>query len=137
MGLNGRSAQLGAVRLAFNVSTAGGIPLVLLHGGSRSRIGAGLIDRIDSRWQCWAPDLRGHGESSHTPGHYALEEVASDIALFIKEVIGSPAAVYGHSFGGHVGLTLAASWPDLVRGLVLGDTSLSLETLAPHIERNR
>jgi pimeloyl-ACP methyl ester carboxylesterase len=96
-----------------------------------------LIDRIDRRWQCWAPDLRGHGESSHTPGHYALEEVASDIALLIRDVIGSPAAVYGHSFGGHVGLALAAGWPDLVRALVLGDTSLSLETLLPHIDRNR
>jgi len=101
------------------------------------RVGAHLIDRIDDRWQCWAPDLRGHGESSHTPGHYALEEVASDVALLIEEVIASPSVVYGHSFGGHVGLALAAGWPQLVRALVLGDTPLSLETLAPRIERNR
>jgi pimeloyl-ACP methyl ester carboxylesterase len=71
------------------------------------------------------------------PGHYALEEVASDVALLIKEVIGSASAVYGHSFGGHVGLALAAGWPQLVQALVLGDTPLSLETLAPRIERNR
>jgi len=45
--------------------------------------------------------------------------------------------VYGHSFGGHVGLALAAGWPDLIRALILGDTPLSLKTLAPHIEQNR
>lgn len=101
------------------------------------RFGADLIDHIDSRWQCWAPDMRGHGDSSHTPGHYALDEVAADVALLIQEVVGSPSAVYGHSFGGHVGLVLAADWPHLVRALILGDTPLSLETLAPLIERNR
>jgi pimeloyl-ACP methyl ester carboxylesterase len=128
---------VGDVRLAFSVSARRDNSLVLLHGGSATRAGAELIDRIDDRWQCWAPDLRGHGESSHTTGHYALEEVASDIALLIKDVIGSPSAVYGHSFGGHVGLALAAEWPDLVRALILGDAPLSLETLAPHIDRNR
>ena len=135
--LSVRSAQLAGVRLAYTVSAQREASLVLLHGGSGTRVGAGLIDHIDGRWQCWAPDLRGHGDSSHTPGHYALDEVASDIALLIKEVVGSPSAVYGHSFGGHVSLALAAGWPDLVRGLILGDTPLSLETLAPHIDRNR
>ena len=135
--LTQRSAQLGTVRLAFSVSPQREATLVLLHGGSGARVGADLIDQIDSRWQCWAPDLRGHGDSSHTPGHYALDEVAADVALLIQEVVGSPSAVYGHSFGGHVGLVLAADWPDLVRALILGDTPLSLETLAPHIERNR
>jgi pimeloyl-ACP methyl ester carboxylesterase len=135
--LSARSGELGGVRLAFSVSARRHASLVLLHGGSATRVGAQLIDRIDDRWQCWAPDLRGHGDSSHTPGHYALEEVASDIALLIKEVIAAPSVVYGHSFGGHVGLALAAGWPQLVRALVLGDTPLSLETLAPRIERNR
>jgi len=135
--LTARSAELGGIRLAFSVSARRDWSLVFLHGGSTTRVGTHLIDRIDHRWQCWAPDLRGHGASSHTPGHYALEEVASDVALLIKDLIGSPAAVYGHSFGGHVGLALAAEWPDLVRALILGDTSLSLETLSPHIDRNR
>ncbi len=135
--LTPRSAQFGGVRLAYSVSAQREASLVLLHGGSGTRVGPGLIDHIDGRWQCWAPDLRGHGDSSHTPGHYALDEVALDIALLIKEVVGSPSAVYGHSFGGHVGLALAAGWPDLVRGLALGDTALSLETLAPHLDRNR
>lgn len=135
--LTPRSAQLGGIRLAFSVSAQGEAPLVLLHAGSGTRVGAGLIDQIDSRWQCWAPDLRGHGDSSHTPGHYSLDEVAADVALLIKQLVGTPSAVYGHSFGGHVGLVLAAEWPDLVRALILGDTSLSLETLAPNIERNR
>lgn len=109
--LTARSAELGGVRLAFTVSARRDASLVLLHGGSATRVGAHLIDRIDDRWQCWAPDLRGHGESSHTPGHYALEEVASDVARLIEEVIASPSVVYGHSFGGHVGLALAAGWP--------------------------
>lgn len=135
--LTARSAELGGVRIAFSVSARSDAPLVLLHGGSATRIGSHLIDRIDLRWQCWSADLRGHGESSHTPGHYALEEAASDIALLIKYLIGSPAAVYGLSFGGHVGLALAAAWPDLIRALILGDTPLSLETIEPHIDRNR
>ncbi len=108
-----KSVERGGIRVAFSVSGRRNASLVLLHGGSATRVGSHLIDRIDHRWQCWAPDLRGHGDTSHTPGHYALEEVASDVAVLIKDVIGSPAAVYGHSFGGMLVLLLPLTGPTL------------------------
>ena len=118
------------VRLAYQ-RRRGDTPVVVLHGGSgRRQHGEALLPLLPEACDVVIPDLRGHGESSHTPGHYQLEDFAADAASLCDSVFsGEPAIIYGHSFGGQVALVLAAGRPDLARAVIIGDTPLSLGSL--------
>ena len=67
------------------------------------------------RWHVYAPDLRGHGASSWTPGRYRLWDYAADMVSLLERVIGEPAVIVGHSLGGEVAIIVASERPDLVR----------------------
>ena len=128
----------GGVRIAYD-RRPGEVPVVVLHGGSgRRQQSAALLAFLPQVCDVVAPDLRGHGESSHTPGHYRLEDFAADIASLCDSVFGgAPAIIYGHSLGGQVALVLAAERPDLARGVIAGDTPLSFATLRHASEPGR
>lgn len=105
--------------------------VLLLHGLSSNRItydqvvhhlGVKYVD--SAHLQVVTVDLRGHGESSRaTLDTYDAASYAADIAALIEEIDppGGGAVIVGHSLGGVVGASLAASRPDLVRGLFLED----------------
>jgi 3-oxoadipate enol-lactonase len=71
-------------------------------------------------------DNRGHGESTAPAAPYTLEEVANDAALLIKEVNAGAAHFCGLSLGGMVGMWLASHRPELIRKLILCNTSAFL-----------
>ena len=131
-----RSFEAGAVSL--NYAEAGtGAPVVLLHGGSsRWQNLAHLVPELAERWHVYAPDLRGHGRSSHAPRQYRLTDYADDLVAFLERRTG-PADVFGHSLGGQVAIVAAARRPDLFRALAIGDTPLSVSTLRPGWQQGR
>jgi magnesium chelatase accessory protein len=130
------SVQVNGVRLGFDV-VGQGEDLLLLHGGSGHRQSFGPLRAELRSWRSWTLDLRGHGQSTHTPGAYRLEQFAEDVATFLEERLEGPAVVYGHSFGGHVTLVLAAGHPGLLRALVIGDAPLDIRRLHAHIAGDR
>ncbi|GGK45359.1 alpha/beta hydrolase [Nocardia camponoti] len=73
-----------------------------------------------------APDLRGHGRSTSLPP-WDFETIVQDLVELLAEETTGPVVVVGHSFGGAVGLHLAARHPELVRGLVLLDPAIALD----------
>jgi len=131
-----RSFEAGAVSL--NYAEAGtGAPVVLLHGGgSRWQNLAPLVPELAERWHVYAPDLRGHGRSSHAPRRYRLTDYADDLVAFLERRTGA-AEVFGHSLGGQVAIVAAARRPDLFRALAIGDTPLSVSTLRPGLQQSR
>lgn len=64
-------------------------------------------------------DFPGFGQSPRPATDWATEDYADAIAAWIKAQGLGPVLWVGHSFGGRVGLQLAARHPDLVRGLFL------------------
>ena len=92
-----------------------GQPIILLQGlmGGLSNFTI-LIDFFSQRgYRVYFPDLP----------IYDLTSLAKFVAKFIEEEIGEPAIVVGNSMGGHVGLILTLSRPDLVKDLVLTGSS--------------
>jgi pimeloyl-ACP methyl ester carboxylesterase len=65
-------------------------------------------------------DLRGHGDSDRA-SDYRIETMAADTARLLEERAPAPADVLGHSIGGTVAWTLAATRPELVRRLIIED----------------
>ena len=73
-----------------------------------------------------APDLIGHGRSTWA-APWTIDANVTALAGLIEDEAGGPVVVVGHSFGGAVGLHLAATCPDLVSGLVLLDPAVALD----------
>jgi pimeloyl-ACP methyl ester carboxylesterase len=130
----------GAVTLNVAEGPRSGRPLVLLHGGSsRWQSYRWLLEPIAHRWHVYAPDLRGHGGSSWTPGRYRLWDYADDVIALLEQVVQGPGAIAGHSLGGEVAIIIAAQRPDLIRAVVPIDAPLSAEetfrTVGPDRDR--
>ena len=101
------------------------LPLLLLHGlASRWQPFQSILPALTEKYHVFALDFRGHGQSSHTPNEYRLEDYTRDVFQFIAHQVQKPVVVYGHSLGALVGINLAAQQPKWVRALILGDPPL-------------
>ncbi len=113
------------ISISYLERKGGDAPLVLLHGITDSaKTYEPLAARIDDRFKVFAVDFRGHGESDKPDGPYHTDAYADDVRHFIREVIGSPVLLEGHSLGGAVSVQVGATAPDLVTGLILEDPPL-------------
>jgi pimeloyl-ACP methyl ester carboxylesterase len=94
-------------------------PLLLIHGGEDhcrnwDFVAARLIDRYD----LYAPDLRGHGDSGWAiGGMYSLPEFVYDVSV-LAGALRRPFPVIGHSLGGAIALQYAGTFPDAVSKVV-------------------
>lgn len=121
-GIHEHILDTGKVKLNYAETPDTGLPLVLLHGlGRRWQVFLPLIPSLAPRWHIYAPDLRGHGKSTHVVRGYRVSQYADDIVRFLTEVVTEPAILFGHSLGGMVSMWIAAHHPDLIRALILGD----------------
>jgi pimeloyl-ACP methyl ester carboxylesterase len=68
---------------------------------------------------CISLDLRGTGESDKPEGAYSTEDLADDIAAFIRALGIAKAHISGLSLGAAAGMWLAAKYPDRVASLSL------------------
>lgn len=85
-----------------------GPPLVLLHGTGVTRDSwAFLREHLASDFTLLVPDRRGRGASGDSEA-YSLDRDVDDLAALLETVDG-PTTVFGHSFGGLIGLRAAES----------------------------
>jgi 3-oxoadipate enol-lactonase len=68
-------------------------------------------------------DHRGHGDSAAPPGPYSMDDLVDDAARLVREWGRGPVVWIGLSMGGMVGQGLAVRHPDLVRALVIANSS--------------
>ncbi len=73
-----------------------------------------------------APDLLGHGRSSWS-APWTIEANVAALAALLDADSAAPVTVVGHSFGGAIALSLAATRPDLVAAVVLLDPAVGLD----------
>lgn len=97
--------------------------VLLLHGWRRThRDFAAMVGEpleAAGRPVGWlAVDLPGFGSSPEPPEPWGSDEYAALLEELLED-LEEPVVVVGHSFGGRVGLHLAARRPDAVRGLLL------------------
>lgn len=99
---------------------AGAPPLLLLHGGlDHCRSWDWIARELRHDWHIIAPDLRGHGDSAHSPdGIYSLDTMVYDLAQLIHQQGLAPLTIVAHSLGGNIALRYTGLYPDAVRKLV-------------------
>ena len=76
-----------------------------------------------SRYRVLRYDTRGHGKTDAPEGAYSLEQLAED-ARALLQALGIPRTHFvGLSMGGFIGQILALAYPQMLRSLVLCDTT--------------
>ncbi|NTW03114.1 MAG: alpha/beta fold hydrolase [Oscillochloris sp.] len=101
-----------------------GLPLVFIHGYAAMIEHWKRIIRLVAREHSfYALDLYGFGASARPTGIPTRERWADQVATFIREVVGAPAVVIGHSMGGVVATEVARRYPELTHSLVLVNSS--------------
>lgn len=97
-----------------------GEPLLLIHGwGGSSKSLSPISDLLSLKYKLISPDLPGFGLSAKPDPNWGVEEYA----LFLIEIIElfklKPVVFFGHSFGGALGIYLAAKHPTYIKKLLL------------------
>jgi pimeloyl-ACP methyl ester carboxylesterase len=95
-----------------------GPPLLLCHAtGFHGRVWQPVADRLPDR-RCFAPDLRGHGDSPVRPGLSLQWKGFADDVLAVIDTLGlSGVAAAGHSKGGAALLLAEQARPGTFRAL--------------------
>lgn len=95
-------------------------PVVLfIHfSGGNLHIWDGVLPLFEKEYSIIAPDLRGHGKSDKPLGGYHIDDMAEDMYLLLQQLKVDRCYVVGSSLGAEVGLSLAASHPEMVLSLV-------------------
>jgi pimeloyl-ACP methyl ester carboxylesterase len=128
-----RESALITPHLTLNLAEgpSNGPLLILLHGfTNRWQVFLPILPALIERWRVVAFDFRGHGKSGRAAG-YTADGFYCDGEAVLDHFGAEPAVLIGHSMGGSIALHLAQNFPEKVRAVVTGDTSLAL---APHVE---
>jgi pimeloyl-ACP methyl ester carboxylesterase len=113
-----------------------GPPLVLIHGHPFNRsMWAGQINDLRATHRIIAPDLRGYGETSVTPGKVTLADHAHDILRLIDTLELEQIVLGGLSMGGQIVLEFYWRYPERVRGLLLAASFAQQDT--PEVRERR
>lgn len=104
--------------------TADGVPIVLSHAlGLDLHMWDALAASLGQKHPVLRYDHRGHGGSAVPAGPYVMDDLVDDAARVVTEWGRGPVVWVGLSMGGMVGQGLAIHHPDLVKALVLANTS--------------
>ena len=85
------------------------------------------VRAFKNQYRCITFDFRGQGRSEVTLNGYDMESLAKDAASVIEQLDCAPCHFLGFSMGGFVALRLAIQKPELLRSIILVDTSADPE----------
>ena len=120
--------QINDAKIHFEEQGAGPETIVFAHGLLMSgRMFANQVNALKDRYRCITFDFRGQGQSGVTESGYDMETLSEDAAALIETLQCGPCHFMGLSMGGFVGLRLAIRRPDLLKSLVLLETSADPE----------
>lgn len=122
--------SLRGAQLYYEDSGGPGEPVVFSHGLLwDSHLFSRQVAALKGRYRCICYDHRGQGrsEAPEDGKPIDLRTVYEDAVAFIQALGLAPCHFVGLSMGGFVGLRVAARHPELLRSLVLLDTSAGAE----------
>ncbi|MCX8276962.1 MAG: alpha/beta hydrolase [Dehalococcoidia bacterium] len=116
------------VKVNYAEGPNNGPPLVLIHGiGGRWVNWSSVIDQFAENWHVYAIDLRGHGDTGYVADSYRFIDYPIEVVEFLRNVVGEPAYLVGHSLGAVTASGVCAVTPDLVVAAVLEDPPMYVE----------
>jgi pimeloyl-ACP methyl ester carboxylesterase len=118
----------GEVVLNYAEGPPNGPPFVILPGYYNEwQSYKSLIPTLETQYHLYIVDARGRGKSGRTPRRYKLKHLAADTMAFLKQIVGEPSILFGHSMGGWMSLWAAYRNPEYVKAIILGDSPLNIQ----------
>ena len=114
------------IALSYFVTPEGGKGAVLfLHGWrSNATVWQKAMETLSTQgFTTYALDLPGFGNSQNPLRAFSVGDYADVVSAYMEKLGIQTACVVGHSFGGRIGIVLAAAHPPLVSKLVLVDSA--------------
>jgi len=97
-----------------------GEPILFVHGwGGDLHSMDGLYEHFAKNYKCYRLDLPGFGKSENPEPDWGIAEYSNFVKSFIDEVIKSKVIYCGHSFGGSIGIYLAANFKIIEKMVLL------------------
>jgi pimeloyl-ACP methyl ester carboxylesterase len=120
-------------KIHYEESGSGPETIVFSHGllmsGDMFR---GQVEALSDRYRCITFDHRGQGKSEVSKAGYDMDSLTEDAVELIRHLDCAPCHFAGLSMGGFVGMRLAIRHPELLRSLILMET-----TADPEPEENK
>jgi N-formylmaleamate deformylase len=102
-------------------------PVVINHGaGDDGLCFTRVVKQLEQDYDVIMPDARGHGKSANGNKDYSTRQHVEDLAGLIRALKLDRPVVGGHSMGASASMSLAADYPELVRGIFLEDPPIIL-----------
>lgn len=108
-------------------------PVLLLHCWSGNwKLWEKTLQRLDGKFRFIALDHLGFGQSDKPRGdHYGILEQAKRTKAIMAKLGYERFHLMGHSMGGHIALTLSATYPEAVSRLIVVDPAVDGGHLHP------
>jgi pimeloyl-ACP methyl ester carboxylesterase len=101
-----------------------GPAVLLLHGwGASNKLFEPVIAGLEHAFTLISPDFPGFGATAAPPSAWSVQDYAAWVITLLDSLGIEKVSVVGHSFGGRVGIMMAAKWPQRVSKLVLADSA--------------
>lgn len=82
-------------------------------------------------------DLPGHGQSENLGYAHKMELMAEVVHHILRKLKKRKTVIVGHSMGGYVALAFADKYPDMLKGLILMNSSSRADSSQKKINRTR
>jgi pimeloyl-ACP methyl ester carboxylesterase len=120
--------RVNGVELYYEDVGSGPQTIVFAHGLLWScRMFDAQVAALQDRYRCVSFDFRGQGQTEVTKDGYDMDTLYEDTATLITTLNLAPCHFVGLSMGGFIGMRLAARRPELLRSLILMETSADPE----------
>lgn len=96
---------------------------MFLHGWGGSASAFLFVAKRLAGYKCIAVDFSGFGDSAEPDRPYTVTDYADEVISLLHDLKEDSVSIVGHSFGGRVGLEIAATHPEIVRSLALVDSA--------------
>ena len=111
------------INLAYS-DTGKGTAIIMLHGFlENSTMWDFFVDQYAKKYRVITIDLLGHGETECLGYVHTMEDMADAVYAVLHELRIRKAIFMGHSMGGYVALSFAELYPDMIKGMVLQNST--------------
>ncbi|WP_420581380.1 alpha/beta fold hydrolase [Reichenbachiella sp.] len=122
------SVNINGAEIYYETHGIGPETIVFSHGLLMSgKMFKAQVDYFKARYKCVIYDHRGQGRSEVTEEGYDMESLTSDAIGLINELKLGPCHMVGLSMGGFVTMRMAARHRELLKSIMLIETSADLE----------
>ncbi|AWH84262.1 alpha/beta hydrolase [Flavobacterium album] len=125
------------INLAYS-DTGKGTAIVLLHGFlENSTMWDFFVGEFTKKYRVITIDLLGHGQTECLGYIHTMEDMADAVYAVLHELRIRKAIFMGHSMGGYVALAFAELYPEMVKGIVLQNSTSRADSEERKANRTR